>query len=108
VLAARFGVPTRRDIYRRLVAGAAVFGFGWGLAGLCPGPALTSIASGRVEILAFVVAMTAGMWLYGVWEKAQAKAARVREERAAAEAQSAAGAASAARSLVPTVAHERT
>jgi uncharacterized membrane protein YedE/YeeE len=60
-IAARFDLPARRDIDRRLMTGATVFGIGWGLAGLCPGPALTSLASGRAPALVFVAAMLAGM-----------------------------------------------
>jgi uncharacterized membrane protein YedE/YeeE len=50
-------------IDRALVAGAALFGVGWGLSGLCPGPAFVALASGDVGFLIFVVAMFAGMWL---------------------------------------------
>lgn len=53
--------PTRRDIDRRLVIGALVFGTGWGLAGFCPGPALVSAGAGQVQAVVFVVAMLAGM-----------------------------------------------
>lgn len=61
----RFQLPTRRDIDARLVSGAVLFGIGWGLAGLCPGPALAALASGIPEILGFVVAMAAGNALAG-------------------------------------------
>jgi uncharacterized membrane protein YedE/YeeE len=61
IFAPELQVPTRRDIDGRLVTGALVFGIGWGLAGLCPGPALTSLASGRPEALVFVGAMSAGI-----------------------------------------------
>lgn len=54
-------LPTRRDIDRRLVIGALVFGTGWGLAGFCPGPALVSVGAGQVQAVVFVVAMLAGM-----------------------------------------------
>lgn len=54
-------LPTRRDIDRRLVIGALVFGTGWGLAGFCPGPALVSAGAGQVQAVVFVVAMLAGM-----------------------------------------------
>lgn len=47
----------------RLVAGTAIFGAGWGLAGFCPGPALANLAVLRTEALAFVPAMAAGMLL---------------------------------------------
>jgi hypothetical protein len=63
VLAPAFSLPGRRDADRRLVIGAAVFGIGWGLAGLCPGPAVTTLASGKPVALAFVTAMLAGMAL---------------------------------------------
>lgn len=59
----RFHLPTRTDIDAPLVAGAALFGIGWGLGGLCPGPALVSAASGSTAALAFVAAMLAGMLL---------------------------------------------
>ncbi len=61
--AAGFSTPAVRAIDRRLVAGAALFGVGWGLVGLCPGPAIASLAFGRLESVVFVVAMVAGMAL---------------------------------------------
>jgi uncharacterized membrane protein YedE/YeeE len=61
LLAQRFYLPTRRDIDARLVSGALLFGVGWGLAGLCPGPAIAGLASGRGDIEIFVIAMLAGM-----------------------------------------------
>lgn len=66
----RFRLPTRRDIDGRLVAGAALFGIGWGLGGYCPGPALTSLVSGQYQVVAFVVAMLGSMWLVGQVEAA--------------------------------------
>ena len=47
LFASAFSIPTRTDIDTRLVGGAALFGIGWGLGGFCPGPAVTSLASGR-------------------------------------------------------------
>ncbi|MDX2169938.1 MAG: YeeE/YedE family protein [Deltaproteobacteria bacterium] len=58
-----FDLPTRRSIDTRLVVGALLFGIGWGLAGLCPGPALTSLASGEPAAVLFVAAMLAGLGL---------------------------------------------
>jgi uncharacterized protein len=58
---AKFYLPTRRDSGLSLVAGAALFGIGWGLGGLCPGPGLVSSASGDVPALAFTGAMIVGM-----------------------------------------------
>ena len=63
---AAFSVPTRKDIDVRLLGGAALFGIGWGLSGFCPGPALTSLASGQTPVLIFVAAMIGGMYLYTV------------------------------------------
>ena len=56
-----FQLPTKTVIDRPLVVGAAVFGAGWGLAGLCPGPAISAAALGRPEVYAFLAAMLAGM-----------------------------------------------
>jgi uncharacterized membrane protein YedE/YeeE len=61
-----FDVPANRAIDRRLLAGAALFGIGWGMSGLCPGPALVNLASGATGILAFVAAMAAGSALYRI------------------------------------------
>ena len=60
LFAGRFYLPTRQDIDMRLIAGAAIFGIGWGMAGLCPGPALTAVATGLLPVLGFVAAMAAG------------------------------------------------
>ena len=57
----RFHLPTRRDIDRRLVLGAALFGVGWGLGGYCPGPGLASLTTGTLPMV-FVAAMVAGMY----------------------------------------------
>jgi len=64
VAATRLEIPTRKDIDARLVGGAALFGVGWGLAGFCPGPALSALATGLWPVAVFVVSMIAGMWLY--------------------------------------------
>ncbi len=63
VLADGFQIPTRRDIDAKLLAGAAVFGLGWGLAGYCPGPAVTSLTTGAPSVAVFVAAMLASSWL---------------------------------------------
>lgn len=55
-----WSLPARSAIDPRLVSGAVLFGVGWGLAGYCPGPALTGLAYGKVETLWFVLAMVAG------------------------------------------------
>lgn len=56
-------LPTRRRIDRPLIIGAALFGAGWGLAGLCPGPALTDLVTLDPGLLLFVAAMFAGLAL---------------------------------------------
>ena len=56
-----FHLPVRRDIDRSLVAGSAVFGIGWGLAGFCPGGAIPALGLGRIEAAAFVAALVAGL-----------------------------------------------
>ncbi len=61
IVAARFDLPTRRDLDGRLIGGAAVFGVGWGLVGLCPGPALSALVYGNVESVIFVAAMLVGL-----------------------------------------------
>jgi len=58
-----FHLPTRRDLDGALIAGAVLFGVGWGLGGLCPGPGLVAAAAGSTGGLAFVAAMIAGMLL---------------------------------------------
>ena len=63
VMAEEFCIPRNRTVEARLLAGGALFGIGWGLVGLCPGPALASLAFGRWQSWAFVAAMIAGMWL---------------------------------------------
>jgi len=55
-----FSIPTRKDIDGRLIGGAALFGVGWGMVGLCPGPAITSTVFGYWQIWLFVAAMVAG------------------------------------------------
>jgi uncharacterized membrane protein YedE/YeeE len=64
VLAGEFDLPTRHDLDPRLLAGAAIFGVGWGLAGLCPGPALANLALGLWQAYVFVAAMLFGMVLF--------------------------------------------
>jgi uncharacterized membrane protein YedE/YeeE len=62
ILAATFHLPTRTDFDRRLVAGAAIFGIGWGLGGFCPGPALTALGLATPGVLVFLPTMFAGIW----------------------------------------------
>ena len=86
ILAERFSGPTRTRIDGKLVGGAALFGVGWGLAGYCPGPAITSVASLELAPIAVVAAMVAGMFLYDALQGAAPQAATVAAEPAAAPA----------------------
>lgn len=62
----KFALPDRTDLDPRLIAGAALFGIGWGIAGLCPGPAVASLVLSPVHAIPFVAAMLAGMLLQKV------------------------------------------
>jgi len=61
LFADRFNLPGATRIDARLIGGAIMFGIGWGLVGLCPGPALTALGTGAVPVVVFAAAMLAGM-----------------------------------------------
>lgn len=63
LLDAPLALPDRRSITPDLVGGSALFGVGWGLSGVCPGPGVVLAAAGSWQALLFVGAMIAGMWL---------------------------------------------
>lgn len=65
-------LPTATKVDGRLIVGALAFGIGWGLAGLCPGPALASLATGGTKPAIFTGAMIAGMILFELVERAAA------------------------------------
>jgi uncharacterized membrane protein YedE/YeeE len=65
-------LPGTREITPRLVAGSLLFGIGWGLAGLCPGPALVLLGTLSGPALLFVAAMLAGMELFRLLEHKRA------------------------------------
>jgi uncharacterized membrane protein YedE/YeeE len=67
VMAEEFCIPQNRTIEKRLLAGGAIFGIGWGLVGLCPGPAIAGLVLGKWEVWLFVAAMIAGMWLQRIY-----------------------------------------
>jgi uncharacterized membrane protein YedE/YeeE len=67
LLESSFKLPTARQIDRRLVVGAALFGIGWGVAGYCPGPALASLGGGMASVLLLVATMALGWWLAAKW-----------------------------------------
>jgi uncharacterized membrane protein YedE/YeeE len=61
--------PTKSDVDPPLVIGAVLFGIGWGLVGLCPGPALENLATLSPRVMAFVAAMGLGMVFYSLWDR---------------------------------------
>ncbi|OLL29237.1 hypothetical protein BTH42_23575 [Burkholderia sp. SRS-W-2-2016] len=65
-------IPASTAITGRLLAGSALFGVGWGLAGFCPGPALVALGAGYPKGVGFVAAMAAGMLVVEVIERARA------------------------------------
>jgi uncharacterized protein len=60
--------PTQTAIDRPLIAGAVLFGIGWGLVGLCPGPAIENLATLSSPVIVFVVAMAVGMAAHNFWQ----------------------------------------
>lgn len=69
VLETAFQLPTRKDIDGRLILGAAIFGLGWGWAGICPGPGLVGLLSGDVRFMLFIGALLAGMVVFQLFER---------------------------------------
>jgi len=65
-----FQLPQKTRIDRPLVLGAAIFGAGWGMSGLCPGPAIVGASLLSAPVLAFVGAMVAGMALHDAGQSA--------------------------------------
>ena len=66
-------LPSATGIDRKLVIGSALFGIGWGLAGICPGPALVTLAMGVPQAIVFVLAMLVGMQLFHFTERKETK-----------------------------------
>lgn len=71
-----FHLPTRRDIEPNLVIGASLFGIGWGLAGYCPGPGLTSLGTGTIQSMVFVLMMSLGMVVFEQVQKIRSRRER--------------------------------
>jgi uncharacterized protein len=63
VFGEKFHLPTKQELDLRIISGPAIFGVGWGLAGFCPGPAVTALGFGSSAAVIFVAAMAAGMML---------------------------------------------
>lgn len=64
-----FSLPGTKVIDTKLVSGAALFGIGWGIGGLCPGPAVASLFINPVPAAVFVIAMIGGMTLFRITER---------------------------------------
>ena len=78
IIDAKFHLPDNLRIDARLLAGSAVFGVGWGIAGFCPGGALPALGTGRIEVFAFVAALIVGIFsAKGVMALTHARAARL-------------------------------
>lgn len=67
VLVPKFDLSTKTSIDAPLIVGATLFGVGWGLVGLCPGPALENLASLSPQVIVFCIAMAAGMIVHDHW-----------------------------------------
>lgn len=65
----KFRLPTRKDVDISLIGGAALFGIGWGLAGLCPGPALSSLSFAGLNGFIFVAAMLASIVAFRIMKR---------------------------------------
>jgi len=72
MLGGNFAWPSRRDIDAPLIIGSALFGIGWGLCGICPGPALVNLAGLSAPVIVFVAAMIVGMFGYELWQRRHA------------------------------------
>jgi len=67
LLDSMFHLPVKQKIDLPLVAGAAIFGVGWGMSGLCPGPAIASLALGLVPSYVFAATMLFGILVHDNW-----------------------------------------
>ena len=63
IFAKIFNYTTNKEINKKLIIGSTFFGAGWGLAGLCPGPAIASLALLNINLAVFVIAMFVGFYL---------------------------------------------
>lgn len=69
LLGAPMQLPGKRELDRRLIGGSQLFGMGWGVAGICPGPAVALLLTGQWQVLVFVAAMLAGMIVFAALER---------------------------------------
>ena len=64
IVSEKFYLPTKKDVDSTLVIGAAIFGIGWGIAGYCPGPAITALVIDPVNPALFSLTLIIGSFLY--------------------------------------------
>ncbi len=76
ICAASFSLPNKTEIDAKLMCGAALFGIGWGIAGLCPGPAVAALTTASTDIFLFVAAMILGYVITHHLERGSADPAR--------------------------------
>ena len=69
VFAETFALPDRSDLTPKLIGGSALFGIGWGIAGLCPGPGIAALVIQPTSAAIFVAAMLAGMGIVRLTER---------------------------------------
>ncbi|MGJ8679291.1 DUF6691 family protein [Paraglaciecola sp.] len=62
-------IPTNTKLDKKLIFGAILFGIGWGISGICPGPAIVNVSGGQIGILGFVLSMLIGMILTSRFSK---------------------------------------
>lgn len=62
-------IPTNKSVDKKLIVGASLFGIGWGLSGICPGPALTNISAMEPGVIVFIVTMYLGFTLGHIGER---------------------------------------
>jgi uncharacterized membrane protein YedE/YeeE len=68
--------PTKKDVDSSLLSGALLFGIGWGLVGLCPGPAIVNLSTLSLPVIVFMIAMAIGMLAHDLWPERAAGAIR--------------------------------
>lgn len=86
LLESAFHVPGQGKIDARLIAGAAIFGLGWGMGGLCPGPAISSLSLALPQAFVFVCAMIAGILIHDHWQAVRRLVESLSSARRAADA----------------------
>ncbi|QLE86707.1 YeeE/YedE family protein [Shewanella sp. Scap07] len=75
LFADKYHLPTVKTVDGKLVLGAILFGVGWGVAGMCPGPAIVNLSSFDPLFILFVIAMVAGQFLTKLWRTRQQQTA---------------------------------